>query len=229
MSTIAAAETPLVPIARRLISALRFRPDDEYRVAVMKRVARCLGKDAYPAFIRILALIQESNDHSAKCLIASALGSALRRFDLPSGRLTSWGATRLPESNIPVSASALPGYFFQGAPERRFGPIEYLTVWSCQRTQRATLSTEAYADTLSKLVALMNHSAEASRLYPQKLQAHATNELEGAYTRAAGEKLSRIAGAWQANKSPDAIAQAATDNGNSKRRRPPAGWLLREL
>ena len=221
--------TPLVLIARRLVSALDCRREDEYRVAVLKRVARELGEDAYPAFIKILTLVEESDDRTAKRLLAGTLGSALKRFDLPSGRLTSWGATRLPESREPVSASTISAYFFQGAPERWLGPIEFLTVWYCQRTQRATLNGEIYAETLSKLIALMNHSLDASTLYPQKLQAHAMNELEGAYTRTAAEQLSNIAAAWMANEPPQAVARAAIETRGTQSSREAAVWLVRDL
>lgn len=211
--------------AARLVALLGAHQDDEYRLTVLRRLARLLGEDRYPLFLRLLTVVAESDDEDAKRLVASTFGAALRRMDLPGGALSSWGATRLPEART-LDASALSGGFFSASPRRLLGPVEYLTVWHLQRTQRQRLGPESYGSTLALLVDLFNHGEEARRLYPQKLAADAANELEGAYTRVTRDCLAAIAGAWQAGKPPDEIAAAALAAGGAEH---PRGWLVRDL
>lgn len=212
--------------AARLVSALAAHDDPEYRLAVLKRLSRRLGEDHYPMFLRLLGVVAESDDGQAKRLLADTVATALRRSDLPGGALSSWGATRLPENVTGMSAGALSGGFFGSSPRRMLGPVEYLVVWHLQRTQRTTLGAETFAHHLALLVDLLNHSAEAALLYPQKLAADAQNELEGAYTRATRDRLAAIARAWQAGQPPAAVAQAAIDAGHVDM---PAGWVVRDL
>lgn len=212
--------------ADRMVSALAAHADPEYRLAVLKRLVRRLGEDRYPVFLRLLGVVAESDDTRAQRLLADTIGTALRRMDLPGGALSSWGATRLPDSAAPVSASDFSGQFFGGTPRRMLGPVEYLTVWHLQRTQRTALSAETFHTSLSRMIALLNQSEDARTLYPQKLSVDAQNELEGAYTRATRERLAAIATAWKAGRSPDEIAQAALD---ARATDTPHGWVLRDL
>jgi len=212
--------------AARLVSALAAHDDGEYRLAVLKRLSRRLGEDHYPMFLRLLAVVAESDDADAKRLLADTVATALRRSDLPGGALSSWGATRLPDNVTGMSAGALSGGFFGSSPRRMLGPIEYLVVWHLQRTQRASLGADTFRRHLALFVDLLNHSSEAATLYPQKLAADAQNELEGAYTRATRERLAAIARAWQSGLPPDAVAQAAIDAGQVDM---PAGWVVRDL
>jgi hypothetical protein len=212
--------------AARLVSALAAHEDPEYRLALLKRLARRLGDDQYPMFLRLLGVVAESDDARAKRLLADTLATALRRSDLPGGALSSWGATRLPDNVTGMSAGALAGGFFGTASRRLLGPVEYLVVWHLQRTQRLALGQDAFRHHLALLVELAGHSAEAAALYPQKLAADAQNELEGAYTRATRERLAAIARAWQAGLAPAAVAQAAIDAGHVD---VPAGWVVRDL
>lgn len=212
--------------ADRLISALAAHSDPEYRLTVLKRVVRRLGEERYPLFIRLLGVVAESDDTRAQRLLADTFGTALRRMDLPGGALSSWGATRLPDASGPVAVTALSGHFFGATPRRQLGPVEYLTVWHLQRTQRTALGAETFRTALSRLIALLNRSEDARTLYPQKLASDAQNELEGAYTRATRDRLAAIATAWRDGKSPDAVAQAALDTDESPH---PSGWVVRDL
>lgn len=212
--------------ADRMVSTLAAHADPEYRLTVLKRLVRRLGEDRYPVFLRLLGVVAESDDTRAQRLLADTIGTALRRMDLPGGALSSWGATRLPDSAAPVSASDFSGQFFGGTPRRMLGPVEYLTVWHLQRTQRTALSAETFHTSLSRMIALLNQSEDARTLYPQKLAVDAQNELEGAYTRATRERLAAIATAWKAGRSPDEIAQAALD---ARATDAPHGWVLRDL
>ena len=212
--------------ADRLVSALSAHDDPEYRLAVLKRLVRRLGEEHYPLFLRIVGVVAESDDARAQRILAETFGTALRRMDLPGGALSSWGATRLPDQAAPVAASALSGQFFGATPRRLLGPVEYLTVWYLQRTQRTSLSAATFRHSLARLIALLNRSEEARLLYPQKLAADARNELEGAYTRATRDRLAAIAAAWRDGRTPDEVAEAAADTD-------PTGssgtWVVRDL
>lgn len=211
--------------ADRLVSALAAHSDPEYRLAVLKRLARRLGEEQYPLFLRIVGVVAESDDERAQRLLADTFGVALRRMDLPGGALSSWGATGLPDHGAPVAASALSGHFFGATPRRMLGPVEYLVVWHLQRTQRTALSADGFRGSLARMIAMLNRSADVRTLYPQKLAADAQNELEGAYTRATRDRLAAIAAAWAAGEPPERVAEAAIDA--------PApaahGWVVRDL
>lgn len=218
--------TELRAAADRLVSALAAHGDPEYRLAVLKRLVRRLGDERYPLFLRLLGVVAESDDARAQRLLAETFGTALRRMDMPGGALSSWGAARLPDSTGPLDASAFSGRFFGAIPQRLLGPVEYLTVWHLQRTQRTALGAATFRTALSRMIALLNRSDDARALYPQKLAADAQNELEGAYTRATRERLAAIAAAWKAGSSPDEVAQAALD---AQATDTPANWVVRDL
>lgn len=212
--------------ADRLVSALAAHSDPEYRLTVLKRLVRRLGEERYPLFLRVIGVVAESDDERAQRLLAETFGTALRRMDMPGGALSSWGATRLPESTGPLDASALSGQFFGATPRRLLGPVEYLTVWHLQRTQRGALGAAAFRTSLARMIALLNRSDDARTLYPQKLAADAQNELEGAYTRATRDRLAAIASAWKAGRSPEEVAQAALDTADPEH---PRDWVMRDL
>lgn len=216
--------------AARLASALIHNDNAEFRLALLKRVARRLGEDeGYPAFLKLLLIVAESASEPAKRAVAATFATALKRADLPAGLLTSWGAGRLQPSAVAPGLSFDNG-FFGSAPKRAFGPIEYLTAWSCQRTQRGMLSDETYASAIERLVALVNADADAARLYPEKLEADTRNELEGAYTRATRERLTALAAAWKNRNAPERVAAAAvTAPGDLSPPPFPHGWLIRDL
>src|SRR3546814_17711706 len=88
-------------------------------------------------------------------------------MDVPGGALSSWGAARLPDSAGPLEASAFSGRFFGTAPQRLLGPVEYLTVWHLQRTQRTALGADTFRTALSRMIALPNRSDAARTPHPQ--------------------------------------------------------------
>lgn len=214
--------TTLRDAAARLAGALRAGNGAEYRLGLLKRVARRLGDDAYPVFLKLLSIIAESEDREAKAAIADALVMALNRMDLPSGQLTSWGGSHL-RGGV-ASEESLSG----STPRRQLGPIEFLTAWYAQRTQLPQLDETQYTQVLTLLIELCNHSDELRRLYPAKLVADSRNELEGAYTRATRDALATIAKAWTGNASPSDIAsQVIAHEGATQSI--PRGWILRDL
>ena len=226
MNDVIPSSDDLRDAAAQLVAALAAHPEPEYRLSVLKRLARRVGEARYPMFLRILGVIAESDDVRAQRLLADTFGEALRRMDLPGGALSSWGATRLPDSKAPVSASTLSGNFFGATPKRLLGPVEYLAVWHLQRTQREVLGSDAFVLATSRMVALLNHNGDARRLYPQKLAVDAQNELEGAYTRTTRERLAAMAASWQAGQSPEAVARAALGVAHDARG---GQWVVHDL
>lgn len=195
--------------AARLVGVLRAADDEELRLSVLKRVARGFGEHGYPAFLKLLMIVADSHDHDARRLLASSLAVALRRADLPGGQLTSWGASRFWTLQQPFPADQLPGNVYGLAPRRQLGPLEYLTVWYCQRTQRPLLSEASFRLALCSLIRLIELDADARERYARKLQTDAEDEVEGTYTRTTRARLAAMAAAWRAGEPPEAIAAAA--------------------
>lgn len=218
----------LLETAGRMAGALKAWPQGEQRLALLKRIVTHLGDDAYPVFLKLLLVIAESDDDVGKRALADTLALALQRTDLPSGQLSSWGATRTWDGTTPVRAGTFSAQYLATTPHRQLGPIEYLTVWYCQRTQRPLLDEARYADALAKLVDLCNRNPQTRKLYPAKLAADSRNELEGAFTRMTREKLAAIAEAWTPNATPDQVAQAVVGS-PGECQRAPHGWILRDL
>jgi len=207
---------PLLETTRRLIGALQHEPSVEMRLALAKRMVRQLGDEAYPVFLKILLIVAESEDAAAKQLVADLLAAAARRMDLPSGPLSAWGSSD--------GAGA-------GSHTRRrlLGPIEYLTVWHCQQTQRPMLEETLYADAVRKLLALFDLNPELRELYAGKLGSDAGGELEGTYTRDTRDILSRMAQRWRKPEStPDEVVRAAL-RGDTPTTPVPPGWIVHRL
>lgn len=206
---------PLLETTRRLIGALRQEPSVELRLALAKRVVRQLGDDAYPVFLKILLIVAESEDAEAKQLLADLLAAAAQRMDLPSGPLSAWGS----------SSGDAPGPLNR---RRLLGPIEYLTVWHCQQTQRPMLEEALYADAVRKLLALFDLNPQLRALYAGKLGSDAGSELEGTYTRDTRDILNRLAQRWQRpDSTPDDVVRAAL-RGDAPAPVPP-GWIVHRL
>jgi hypothetical protein len=221
---------PMVASAGRLVSALLFNRDEDFRLALLKRVARKLGEsDGYPTFIKLLTTVSESADEPGKRALAATLAIGLRRNDLPSGQLTAWGASRLWQAGSPAGGN-LGSQLFGAAPHRSFGPIEYLTAWFGQGTQRIRLGAEVYADALRRLIDLVNADSDAHALYPRKLEADTQLELEGIYMRGTRDRLATIASAWSNGVPSVEIAAAAVASGNAESgARVPRDWVVRDL
>ena len=193
---------------------------------MLKRLARRLGDDAYPVFLKLIFVIAESDDDLAKAAIADAFVTALKRMDLPSGQLTSWGASHLWEKNAGARPRepSRPG----ATPRRQLGPIEFLTAWYAQRTHLPQLDETHYTQVLALLIELCGHNAELGPLYSAKLIADSRNELEGAYTRVTCDALAAIAQAWMSNATPAEVANAAIAH-HAVAQSVPRGWVLRDL
>lgn len=188
--------------ATRLLAVMH-ATDEPMRLAVLKRVARGNGELAFPCFLKILLIIAESNNEAGKRIIADTIAQGLRSMDLPTGNLTAWGASHLWQPGLGESFLAKT---LATSPTRRLGPVEYLTVWYCQKTQRPYLSTEGYQYSLAGLIGMINLNSEASELYPRKILNDISSAHEGAYTRSTRARLKNLSGAWLQGMPPEAIA-----------------------
>jgi hypothetical protein len=196
--------------ARALVRALASHPSPEARTAILSRVAKQLGEEWYPAFIKMLSVVGESDDHYAQQLLADALASAMRKGELPSGSLTSWGVS----GNWIAPPAGIPNSFFRSAPRRLLGPIEYLTSWHSQSTNRVPLSDDVYRTTLSSLIRLFNASPAAAQAYQAKLAADTVIEREGTFTVLTRARLVAIAELWSRECAPEEIAWRAVQTGS---------------
>ncbi len=219
--------------AARLTQSLGSTYDESLRLALLKRLAKRFGELGYPGFLKLLLVIAESDDVQAQQQLADALALGLSRVDVPSGELTSWGgssawpALQSPELQS-LDAHTLSHLADARAPRRQLGPIEYLTVWYCQRTQRPYLSEDAYREALAKLVALIDRNPQARELYPLRIESDIVNGREGSYTRQTRDRLLALAAAWRAGHDAEQIAQAAS-NAGARPLDPTQQRLLRDL
>lgn len=214
---------PLLETTRRLVGALQQEPSIDLRLALAKRIVRQLGDDAYPVFLKMLLIVAESEDTAAKQCVADLLAAAAQRMDLPSGQLSAWGSS-YGSTNEDTAYTA-------GSMNRRrlLGPIEYLTVWYCQQTQRPMLDQTLYADAIGKLLALFELNPQLRALYAGKLGAEVGTELEGTYNRDTRNVLSRLAQRWQqAGSTPEDVVQAAI-RGVAPIAPMPPGWVVHQL
>ena len=208
--------------AARLAAVLHIEGSTEYRLGVLKRLVRRLGDDGYPTFLKLVMIIAESDDEIAKKALSDAFVFALSRLDVPSGQLSSWGASRLGDRT--ATQERRPGTM----PRRQLGPIEFLTAWYAQRTQLPQLDEARYTEVLAALIELCNYNPDLRRLYSAKLLADSRNELEGAYTRVTCDALAAIAQAWTEDAKPRDIAHAAIAH-RAVAEVVPRGWILRDL
>ena len=204
--TTAPSPLALREAANRLLVALKAHSSDEYRLALLKKLIRRLGEEGYPIFIRLLLIIGESHDVQAKRMVADTFASALRHMDMPAGVLNSWGASRLPDATAIIPAGGFASQLFSAVPRRQLGPIEFLIVWHSQQTQRRPLGADILVNTLAALVDLLNSHPDMSALYPRRLEAEASHELEGAYTRLTRIRLSAVGSTWAAGRASREVA-----------------------
>lgn len=196
----------------------------ERRLALTKRLVRQLGDEAYPVFLKVLLIVAESEDASAKQCIADLLAAATQRMDLPSGQLSAWGSSYRNDAED-VSAHVA------GPMNRRrlLGPIEYLTVWYCQQTQRPMLEKALYADAMRKLLKLFELNPQLRSFYANKLETEAGTELEGTYTKDTRDILGRLAQRWQeADSTPEDVVHVAI-RGTVPVTPMPPGWIVHQL
>lgn len=207
-------------VAARLASVVRCAGSADEAGAILRQTVRMLGGVGYPGFLKILKIIAESDNEVAKYNVARAIGVCLQRSDLPAGELTSWGASSLHAGDEPISADELIFQSGSVAPRRSFGPIEYVTVWYCQGTQRPYLSYAVCREVLFHIIALCNYDATAARIYPVKLESELAAGPDGAYTRETRNCLRCLAAHWKKGEPPAVVVSQALSaiGGNTDQR-----------
>ncbi len=196
--------------AGRLSQFLEVTGDPERALAVLKRVCRSFDDHGYPGFLKLLLIIAEAGSELVKQRLAEAIALGLQRGDVPSGVLTSWGATRFWTAQQPLHAGMLPGNTLGIAPRRQLDPLAYLTVWFCQRTHRPYLSELSYRLCVASLIELFNSSRSARHWYPLKIEADLSG-IEGTFTRQTRSRLAALADCWKQGLPGAQIACAATE------------------
>lgn len=209
--SVAPTPTQWLGIAQRLSESMIQVDDEAHRLCVLKALVRRLGVDAYPALIKLLIIVSESTDTQVRARLAQTLGYAAQCGDLPKGELNAWGLSRYVANEIaaqPVDAGSLMRHYWAGSATRGLGPIEYLTVWHSQKTQRPYLSDNVYLDSLGKIIALINADSQAAKRYADAILLDLETRPEGAFTRQTRLRLSSLATTWLGGAAPLDIAQA---------------------
>ncbi|MDT7837957.1 hypothetical protein [Aquabacterium sp. OR-4] len=173
-------------------------------VALMERVCSGLGDALYPAFLRVLAEVNQRGDYAARAAVAQTLAQSLSQGRLPSGRRAGWGAAQGPERAAGRATTA------QGSRRRSLGPIEYLCLaaWPAHRTapgepaDAAELPAEQFQWLAAAVMDLLDCDHQARRLYADHLCAVADDPLDGTLPRDLRPALRLLAQQWR--QQPDA-------------------------
>jgi hypothetical protein len=159
-------------------------PRQDGAVALMEAVCAGLGDQLYPAFLRVLAEVNQRGEFAARAAVAQTLTQALCQGRLPSGSRAAWGA------------------FPSGVQRRSLGPIEYLCLAAWPQRGLAELSPEQFQTLAGAVMELLDCDAEARRLYADHLAAVADDPLDGTMPREARPALLALAQSWRGQ--PDA-------------------------
>ncbi len=183
--------------------------EEPLRLPLLKRVARQQHEVGFPTFIKLLLIIEESDNTAAKIAIADTFAQALRCMDVPAGNLTAWGGSTLWQHGLQDTIFRV--NTLTSTPSRRLDPIQYLVVWFSQKTQRPYLTDATFQYALSGLIRLINCNQSARELYPRKILSDLATASEGAYTRTTRNRLTDLANAWSEGLNPADIARAAAN------------------
>ena len=179
--------------AQHLIDGCAALGDPDQRVRFLDRVCLALGDRLYPAFLKLLCLVNDQGDLDARRTVARTLVHALSTGRMPSGRLHAWG-----------------GHAGEGR-TRSLGPIEYLCAWHVQQSGESLLPAATFDRVATSVLALVACDDEARALYCAKLREDIDDPLGGSLTRSTRAGLSALVAAWDAGASPaDTVQQLMT-------------------
>jgi hypothetical protein len=154
-------------------------PGQDGAVGLMETVCTGLGDQLYPAFLRVLAEINQHGEFAARAAVAQTLAQALSQGRLPSGSRAAWGTAAL------------------GARRRSLGPIEYLCLAAWPRQGAAELTPAQFQTLASAVMELLDCAPDARRLYAGHLAAVADDPLDGTLPREVRAALRELAEGWQ--------------------------------
>lgn len=176
--------------AQTLVDGCVALADDEQRVRFLDRVCLGLGDQLYPAFLKLLCLVNDQGDLAARRAVARTMVHALSTGRMPSGRLHAWG-----------------GMAGEGR-TRQLGPVEYLCAWHAQQSGASPLPAATFDRVATSVLALVASDDDARRLYCTKLREDIHDPLGGTLTRGTRAGLSALVGAWEAGGTPQDAVQA---------------------
>jgi hypothetical protein len=192
------AEPDWEAAAQTLIDGCHALATPEQRVRFMDRVCFSLGDQLYPAFLKLLCLVSDQGDETARRAVAQTLVHALSTGRMPSGRLHAWGGHAV-EGRSP------------GGHTRSLGPIEYLCAWHAQQSGPEPLPAAAFDTAAKAVVSLVSSDPQARALYCAKLRQDIDDPLGGSLTRSTRAGLSALVATWEAGGTPDAVVQSLLD------------------
>jgi len=181
--------------AQTLINGCHALTDVEQRVRFMDRVCLALGDQLYPAFLKLLCMVSDQGDATARQAVAQTLVHALSTGRMPSGRLLAWGG-HATEGRSP------------GGHTRSLGPLEYLCAWHAQQSGPSPLPAGAFDSAARAVVSLVSSDPQARALYCAKLRQDIDDPLGGSLTRTTRSGLSALVATWEAGGTPDDVVQS---------------------
>lgn len=176
--------------AQTLVDGCTALHDPEQRVRFLDRVCLSLGDRLYPAFLKLLCLVNDQGDTHARRTVARTMVHALSTGRMPSGRLHAWG-----------------GHAGDGSRTRSLGPIEYLCAWHVQQSGESPLPAATFDRVATAVIALVSCDDEARRLYCTKLREDIDDPLGGSLTRSTRAGLSALVAAWEGEHAPHDVVQ----------------------
>ena len=196
--------------AQTLVNSFFALEKPEDRIRLTEKLCDRLGGNLYPAFLQILLNIEQYADEDAKALVTSTLVFELNSGRLPSGKLSAWGSSALPEANA----------FGQ---TRSLGPIEYICAWYAQPSDQSPLAPAAFNTMATSLLRLAESDQAAKSLYCAKLAEDAQDPMGGSMSRQTRSAIGALAGAWSSGETPEKSVQNFIDALSS------GGGLLDEI
>jgi hypothetical protein len=179
--------------AQTLVDGCGSLSTPEERVRFMDRVCFSLGDQLYPAFLKLLSMVQAHGDLLARRSVAQTLVHALSTGRMPSGRLQAWGGQSIEGRTASHT--------------RSLGPIEYLCAWHAQQSGTELLPAAAFDHAAQSIIALVSCDSQAQALYCAKLRQDIRDPLGGSLTRSTRVALSALVAAWESGAAPEVVVQ----------------------
>jgi hypothetical protein len=167
-----------------IVGCVDLGPRQDGAIALMETLCIGLGDQLYPAFLRVLAEVNQRGEYAARAAVAQTLAQALCQGRLPSGSRAAWGGHQA------------------GTLRRSLGPIEYLCLAAWPQRGSSELSPEQFQTLASAVMELLDCDAEARMLYAGHLCAVADDPLDGTMPREVRAALRALAQSWRSH--PDA-------------------------
>ena len=189
---------------RRLITLLERIEDIELLANLLSRLTHKKNGLSYIEFLGFLILVSEHQNRSLHVRLAESLNLAMHNSNFPTGELSAWGAGSAWHE---FSGPGFSAHQLAMIPKRRYGILEFLTVWYGQKTQKTYLSGSLYRFALIRLLYLFDASPTLRERYCQHLLLVVETGFDGAYSKASRARLRVLANSWQQRLAPDEIVQ----------------------